>query len=106
MLIEFIGGSVHVTRCDSPKVRTESAFWHALKNELNARRIADGAQGQWRKVRPERGGYGLTSMPYALHMYGSARHRRQQAMIYDGQYAIRCPREEYNMGATVRLERG
>ncbi|MDO8705369.1 MAG: hypothetical protein Q7J84_10530 [Sulfuricaulis sp.] len=75
---------------------TESAFWYALRNAMNAARTGKGA---WRKINnaglSKRGA--LTSMPYALEF------SVDKALLVDNDYAIRCPAKDYNAGLAVCL---
>lgn len=105
MRVTFSGRAVRVTRePGEPRIPRESTFWHKLRGTLNGQRPAGSAPStRWRRVRPDKGGYGLTSMPYALWRDGSARDRREPAMIADGDYAIRCPARAFNAGETVSL---
>lgn len=91
---------ITVTRGDAPKVRggswgtAESSFWKRLQTVLNAN--SHGTL-RWIKTCPAKDGH-LTGAPFYLT------NAKRTRFVHDGQYAIRCPAEDYNAGRAVVLE--
>ena len=80
------GNVLTVTReSGDPRMPSESAFWYALKNRLNALGF------DFIKRNPGKDGH-LTSAPYYL------RDRKWRAGLHDGDYAIRMLHLDYNRG--------
>jgi len=95
MEVQIQGGRVVVKRePGARRIRTESQFWHELRQEMRRRENTN----RWVKVR-EPGA--LSSMPYGLRLGPS---RRINTMVIDGDYAVRCPAKVYNTREEVELQ--
>ena len=79
------------------RARTESHFWHMLRNRMERSAKRDNVSKHWYKVRNPGA---LSAMPYALRL---GRHAAQNLMVYDGDYAIRMPHTQFNKREPVTL---